>query len=251
APIRLEERFRSEPLKRKPRPNLLHRCEKKCVRLAADRAVPHDLADIVNPVRLPKDPAGVSRNKLVQILHPAAISGNEGVIFVATRSREAHYGAAVVDRQAPGTRSPERAQVHHLPVAEAERVRGAVAPGVCLAGDLVLVVDRIRDAPTAAEGAESSHSAVLVDKAEKVTGGVIGVTDDHSEVIDATGLARVAAESAEVNYLAVAKETRVLLSTDMLGHADNVTGIIQCVGDTVIGAKRAERDHLTAGVEKP
>src|SRR5205814_9039817 len=143
---------------------------------------------------------------------PAAISGNESVIVVAAGGREAHYGAAVVDRQAPGTRSAKRAQVYHLPVAEAEGVRGTVAPGVSLAGDLVLVVDRIRDAPTAAEGAERSHRAVLVDKAEKVARGVIRVTDDHSEVIDATGLARVA-ESAEVNYLAAAKETSVLLST--------------------------------------
>src|SRR5439155_20683186 len=95
------------------------------------------------------------------------------------------------------------------------------------------------------------HSALVADKAEKVTGGVIVVTDDPSGFIDATGLAGVAAASAEVNYLAVAKETRVLLSTGMLGHADNVTGIIQCVGDTVIGAKLAERDHLTAGVENP
>ena len=136
--------------------------------LTTDRAGACDLADIINPVGFPQHPAGVWRNKPVQVLHSAAISGYEGVIFVGAGGRVAHYSAAVVDRQAPGTRSAERAQVYHLPVAEAERVRGTVAPGVSLAGNLVLVVDRIRDAPTAAEGAERSHSAVLVDKAEKV-----------------------------------------------------------------------------------
>ena len=128
------------------------------MRLAADGAVAYDLAGIVNSVGLPQNPAGVCRDKPVQVLHPGTISGNEGVIFVDTCGREAHNSAPVVDRQAPRTRSAKRAQVHHLPVGEAERVRGTVAPGVSLAGDLVLVVDRIRDAPTAAEGAERSHT---------------------------------------------------------------------------------------------
>ena len=94
---------------------------------AADCAVAYDLAGIVNPVGLPQHPAGIWRNKPVQVLHSAAINGNESVIFVAASGREPHYGAAVVDRQAPGTRSTERAQVYHLPVAEAEGVRGTVA----------------------------------------------------------------------------------------------------------------------------
>ena len=132
---------------------LIHWCQKKGVRLAADRAPACDLAGIVNPIGLPKSPAGIRRNKPVQILHSAAISGNEGVILVGAGGREAHHGAAVVDCQAPRSRSAKRAQVHHLPVAEAERVRGPVAPGVSLAGDLIVVVDRIRDAPAAAEGA--------------------------------------------------------------------------------------------------
>jgi len=68
------------------------------VRLAADCAVAYDLAGIVNPVGLPEHPAGIWRNKPVQVLHPPAISGNEGVILVATRGGEAHYGAAAVDR---------------------------------------------------------------------------------------------------------------------------------------------------------
>ena len=88
---------------------LLHRCEKKGVLLAADRTVACDLASVVNPVGFPQDPAGVWRNKPVQVLHSAAISGNEGVIFVATGGRKAYYGAAVVDRHAPGTGSAERA----------------------------------------------------------------------------------------------------------------------------------------------
>ena len=86
------------------------------MRLAADRAIAYDLAGIVNPVGLPKDPAAICRNEPVQVLHSAAISGNEGVIVVAAGGREAHYDAAVVDRQAPATRSAERAQVYHLPV---------------------------------------------------------------------------------------------------------------------------------------
>src|SRR5207245_10763751 len=120
--------------------------------------------------------------------------------------------AAVVARQAPRTRSAKRAQVHHLPVGEAERVRGTVASGVSLAGDLVVVVDRIRDAPTAAEGAQRSHGAVLVDKAEKVARGVIRITDDDPEIIDAVGVARVTAERSEVGRLAVALAKGIVLA---------------------------------------
>src|SRR5437667_90546 len=221
---------------RKPKPNLLHRCEKKGVRLTADRAEACDLAGVVNPIGLSQDPAGVSRNKLVQVLHSGAISGNEGVVFVAAGVREAHYGAAVVDRQAPGTRSAERAQVHHLPVAEAERVRGTVAPSISLAGDLVLVVDRIRDAPTAAEGADRSHSAVLVDKAEKVARGVIRITCDHPKIIDAVGVAGVTAERSDVGHLSVAvKKGRVThLIRRRAGCSRHLAAAIDAVGDAVI-----------------
>ena len=130
-------------------------------------------------------------------------------------------------------------------------MRGTVAPGVSLPGDLVLVVDRIRDAPTAAEGADRSHSAVLVDKPEKIARGVVRITCDDTEIIDAVCIARVTAERSEVNHLAVAKKTRVVLPAEMRRIADDLAGVVQGVGDTVIGAKRAERDHLTAGVEKP
>src|SRR6266566_3380536 len=220
------------------------------MRLTVDCAVADDLADIVDPIGFPQDPAGVWRNKPVQVLHPAAISGNESVIVVAAGGREAHYGAAVVDRQAPGTRSAKRAQVYHLPVAEAEGVRGTVAPGVSLAGDLVLVVDRIRDAPTAAEGAERSHRAVLVDKAEKVARGVIRITCDDPEIIDAVCITGVTAERSEVGHLSVAVEKRVVLPAEMRRIADDLAGVIQGVGDTVIRAKRADVDHLAARVEE-
>ena len=172
------------------------------------------------------------------------------MIIVAAGGREADYGAAVVDRQTPGTRSTERAQVYHLPVAEAEGVRGTVAPGVSLAGDLVLVVDRIRDAPTAAEGAERSHSAVLVSKAEKVARGVIRITCDDPEIIDAVGVARVTAERSAVRHLSVAVEKRVVLPAEMRRIADDLAGVMQVVGDTVIGAKRADVGHLATGVEE-
>ena len=172
------------------------------------------------------------------------------MIVVATGGREPYYGAAVVDRQAPGTRSTERAQVYHLPAAEAERVRGTVAPGVSLAGDLVLVVDRVCDAPTAAESAERSHRAVLVDKAQKVARGVIRITYDDPEIIDAVGIARVTAERSEVGHLSVAIEKSVVLPAKMRRIADDLTGVIQGVGDTVIRAQRADVNHLTAGVDE-
>ena len=228
----------------------MHWRKKKGVRPTADRTVACDLADIVNPIGLPQDPAGVWRNEPVQVLHSGAINGNESVIFVAASGCEAHYGAAVVDRQAPGTRSAERAQVYHLPPAEPECVRGTVAPGVSLAGDLVLVVDRIRDAPTPTEGAERSHSIVLVDKAEKVARGVIRITYDGPEIVDRVGVARVAAERSEVGYLPVAVEKGVILPAEMRRIADDLAGVIQSVGNTVIGTKRADIDHLAAGVDE-
>ena len=129
-------------------------------------------------------------------------------------------------------------------------MRGTVAPGVSLPGDLVLVVDRIRDAPTAAEGADRSHSAVLVDKPEKIARGVVRITCDDTEIIDAVCIARVTAERSEVNHLAVAKETRVVLPAEMRRIADDLAGVIQGVGDTVIRAKRADVDHLAARVEE-
>ena len=85
----------------------MHRRKKKGMRLAADCAVAGDLTDIVNCMGFSKDPAGVRRDKPVQVLHSAAINGNESVILVAASGREAHDGAAVVDRQPPGTRSAE------------------------------------------------------------------------------------------------------------------------------------------------
>ena len=85
----------------------MHRREKKGMRLAADCAVAGDLADVVYRMGFAQDPAGVRRDKPVQILHSAAINGNEGVIVVLAGGREAYYGTAVIDRQAPGARSAE------------------------------------------------------------------------------------------------------------------------------------------------
>ena len=53
-------------------------------------------------------------------------------------------------------------------------MRGTVTAGVSLSGDLVLVIDRIGDTPTAAEGADGSHGAILISIAEKVTDGIRG-----------------------------------------------------------------------------
>ena len=77
------------------------------MRLTADCAVAGDLADVVYRMGFAQDPAGVRRDKPVQILHSAAVNGNESVILVAASGREAHDRAAVVDRQPPGTRSAE------------------------------------------------------------------------------------------------------------------------------------------------
>src|SRR5213076_3522540 len=99
--------------------------------------------------------------------------------------------------------------------AEPERMRCPVTPGVSLAGDLVMVVNRIRDAPTAAEGAQRSHGAVLVDKAEKVARGVIRITGDDAEIIDAVGVARIATECSEIGHHSVAVEKSVVLAANM------------------------------------
>src|SRR5206468_12700745 len=140
-----------------------------------------------------------------------------------TRSREAYHGPAVVDRQAPRTRSAKRAQIYHLPVAEPERMRCPVTPGVSLAGDLVMVVNRIRDAPTAAEGAQRSHGAVLVDKAEKVARGVVRITCDDTEIIDAVGIARVTTERSKVGHHSVAVKEGVVLPSGMGRIADHLS----------------------------
>src|SRR5205814_5381492 len=134
--------------------------------------------------------------------------------------------------------------------AEAERMRGPVAPGVSLAGDLVMVVDRIRDAPTAAEGAQRSHGAGLVDKAEKVAGGVIRITGDDAEIIDAVGVTRVTTERSKIGHHSVAVKERVVLHSGMGRIADYLSGIIQAIGDGVIGAKRADVGHLAACIEE-
>ena len=68
APISREGRFRNEP-EEEGQAKLLRWCKKKGVRLAADCAVACDLADIVNPIGLPKDPTGICRNKSIQVLH--------------------------------------------------------------------------------------------------------------------------------------------------------------------------------------
>src|SRR5207237_6174526 len=126
---------------------------------------------------------------------------------------------------APRTRSAKRAQVHQLPVGEAERVRGTVASGVSLAGDLVVVVDRIRDAPTAAEGPQRSHGAVLVDKAEKVARGVIRITGDDAEIIDAVGVTRVTTERSKIGHHSVAVKESVVLRAGLGRLADYLSAI--------------------------
>src|SRR5213076_250620 len=107
--------------------------------------------------------------------------------------------------------------------AEPERMRCPVTPGVSLAGDLVMVVNRIRDAPTAAEGAQRSHGAVLVDKAEKVARGIIRITRDDAEIIDAVGVTRVTTECSKVGHRSVAVKESVLLPSGMGRIADHLS----------------------------
>jgi len=137
------------------------------------------------------------------------------MINVIARRPETDHGATVVDPEAPGAGPAECPKVRHLPAAQPKGVRGAITAGVRLPGNLVLVVDCVGDTPAAAERADGSHNTVLVSEAEKVTGRGIGITDNHSEVIDAARRAGVAAKRAEINHLAIAKKACVLLPADM------------------------------------
>src|SRR5262245_60248631 len=120
------------------------------------------------------------------------------MINVATSGAVTNDGAAIVNGQPPGIGPPKRAKVNHLSVAQSKSVGRTVASRVCLAGDLVLVIDRISNTPTAAECTERSHSAVLVCKAEKVPGGIVGITNNHSQIVDAVSGTGVAAKCPEI-----------------------------------------------------
>src|SRR5439155_12171444 len=125
------------------------------------------------------------------------------MINVATSGGETNHSAAIIYGQPPRTGSTKRAEVNHFSVAQPERVGRTVAARVCLAGDLVLVIDRIGNTPTAAECTERSHSAVLVGKAEKVASGIIGITNNHSQIVDAVSGAGIATKCPEIGHLPV------------------------------------------------
>src|SRR4029079_111022 len=115
-------------------------------------------------------PAAPARDQFVQILHLATIEGRKGVINVVPRRREADHRTTVVDPQPPGTGPTQCAKIDHHSVAQSKGMRGSVLTSVSLSCDLVLVINSIGDTPTASEGTDRSHGAILVSKSEKVTG---------------------------------------------------------------------------------
>src|SRR4029077_14631772 len=128
-------------------------------------------------------PAASLRHQPVQILHSTAISRDEGMVDIVASGRVANDGAAIVDRQSPRAGPSKRAKVNHMSAAQAKGVGGTVVAGVPLTGDFVLVIDRIGNTPTTAECTQGSHSAVLVDKAEEVAGGIVRITHNYSQVV--------------------------------------------------------------------
>src|SRR4029077_1016016 len=139
------------------------------------------------------------------------------MINVGTSGRITNDSASIVYGQPPRSGPAKRAKVNHLSVAQPKSVGRTVAARVCLAGDLVLVIDRIGNTPTAAECAERSHSAVLVNKAEEVAGGVVGITNNHSQIINAVCGAGIAAKCPEIGHLPVCVKKSVVLAADCIG----------------------------------
>src|SRR6266576_3860004 len=172
------------------------------------------------------------------------------MINVATSGAVTNDGAAIVYGQPPRTGPAKRAKVNHLSVAQPKSVGRTVAARVSLAGDLVLVIDRISNTPTAAECTERSHSAVLVDKPEEVAGGIVGITNNHSQIVDAVSGAGIAAKCPEIGHLPVCVKKSVVLTADCIGIANDLTRVIQIIGDTVISTERPQIDHLPSGVKE-
>ena len=119
------------------------------------------------------------------------------MINVAASSGVTNDGAVIIYGQSPGTGPAKRAKVNHLPVAQPESVGRTIAARIRLPGDLILVIDCIRNTPTAAECAKRSHRAVLIGKAEEVAGGIVGITNDHSQIVDAVSGAGIATEVSQ------------------------------------------------------
>ena len=74
----------------------------------------------------------------------------------------------------------ECSEVNHGAIGETKRVRLEVVSGVSLASNLVLVVNVVRNAPGAAQGAKSSHPPLSINEPQKVTQLIVGIPDDHS-----------------------------------------------------------------------
>ena len=125
------------------------------------------------------------------------------MINVATSGTVTNDRAAIVYGEPPRVGPAKRAKINHLSVAQPKSVGRTIAARVCLARDLVLFIDRIGNTPTATECTERSHSAVLVNKAEEVAGRIVGITNNHSQIIDAVSGAGIAAECPEISHLPV------------------------------------------------
>src|ERR1043166_1526798 len=181
----------------------LLRSKQEGVGLAADGAIAGDLTGVVDAIGWAHYPAAFTRDQSIQVLHLAAISRNESMVDVSTRGRETDDGAAIVDRQPPGAGSAERPEVNHGSVAQPKGVRRAVAASVGLSGDFVLVIDRIGNAPTAAERTECSHRTVLVAKSEEVAARIVRIAHNHPKVIDRVCDAGIATECPEIRHLPI------------------------------------------------
>src|SRR5205809_5573687 len=116
------------------------------------------------------------------------------MINVATSGTITNDRAAIVYGEPPRVGRAKRAKINHLSVAQPKSVGRTIAARVCLAGDLVLLIDRIGNTPTATQCTERGHSAVLVTEAEEVAGRIVGITNNHSQIIDAVSGAGIAAE---------------------------------------------------------
>src|SRR5437588_75643 len=131
------------------------------------------------------------------------------MINVATSGSVTNDSAAIIYGQPPRTGPAKRAEVNHLSVAQPERVGRTVAARVCLAGDLVLVIDRIGNTPTAAECTERHQIDHLPTGVREGTIGAVResrITGDVTLGIDSPPVAIFAAEGADVDELAVAVE---------------------------------------------
>src|SRR5882724_8237115 len=172
------------------------------------------------------------------------------MINVATSGAVTNDVAVIVYGQPPRTGPAKRAKVNHLSVAQPKSVGRAVAARVSLAGDLVLVIDRISNTPTAAECTERSHSAVLVDKPEEVAGGIVGITNNHSQIVDAVSGAGIAAKCPEIGHLPSGVKEGTIGAVRESRITGDVTRSVDSASVAIFAAQATDVDELAVAIEK-